>query len=77
MQLLRGLKYPRPRDPFYRLTWVNYDPNMISNQMPSKMQDEFNYPFTNFNGRTVDVWEWISNFIPHFIMGVIACPCWD
>ena len=26
---------------------------------------------------TVDVWEWISNFIPYFIMGVITCPCWD
>ena len=22
-------------------------------------------------------WEWISNFIPHFIMHIITYPCWD
>ena len=22
---------------------------------------------TQFNGRTIEFWEWISNFIPHFI----------
>ena len=35
--------------------------------MPSKVWDEITYPFPNFNGVTVEVWEWISNFIPHFI----------
>ena len=38
------------------------------------------YPFTNFanfNGCTVEVWEWISNFIPHYTRCVIAYPCWD
>ena len=25
------------------------------------------YSFPNFNGATVEVWEWISNFMPHFI----------
>ena len=29
--------------------------------------NEVTYPFPNFNG-TVEVWEWISNFIPHIIM---------
>ena len=24
------------------------------------------YPFQNFNGATVEVLEWISDFIPHF-----------
>ena len=24
---------------------------------------------------TIEVWEWISNFIPHFIMDVIINPC--
>ena len=28
--------------------------------------DEITYPSLNFNGTTVEVWEWISNFIPHF-----------
>ena len=41
------------------------------------MWDEITYPFPNFNGCTVEVWEWIGNFIPHFIMGVITYPFWD
>ena len=30
------------------------------------MWDEFTYPFSK--AAAVEVWEWISNFIPHFIM---------
>ena len=40
--------------------------------MPNKVWDEITYPFPNFNG-TVEVWEWVSNFIQHFITDVIAC----
>ena len=25
------------------------------------------YPFPNYNGATVDVWEWMSHLIPYFI----------
>ena len=39
--------------------------------MPCEMWDEITHQFPNFNGFTVEVWEWISNFIPHFVMGVI------
>ena len=35
--------------------------------MPSKVWDEITYPFLNFNGSTVEVWEWLSNFIQPFI----------
>ena len=28
------------------------------------MWDEITYPFLNFNGATVEVYEWISNFTP-------------
>ena len=28
---------------------------------------EITYPFPNFNSCTIEVWEWISNFIPHLI----------
>ena len=28
------------------------------------MWDEIPYPSTNFNGCTVEVWEWINNFMP-------------
>ena len=45
--------------------------------MSPKVWDGIIYPFPNFNGTTVEVWEWISNFIPHFIMDIIAYPCWD
>ena len=26
---------------------------------------------------TLEIWEWICNFIPHFIVDIIAYPCWD
>ena len=29
-------------------------------------KDDFTDPFPKFNGTAVEVWEWISNFIPHF-----------
>ena len=32
--------------------------------MPSKVWDEFTYPFPNYDGAAVEVWEWISNFTP-------------
>ena len=31
--------------------------------MPGIVWDEITYPFPKFNGITVEVWEWISNFI--------------
>ena len=52
-------------------------PAWISNHMSNKAWDEITYPFPNFNGCTVDGWEWISNFIPHLIMDVVTYPCWD
>ena len=42
--------------------------------MLKKVWDEITYPFPNFNGFTVEVWEWVSNFIQHFIMDVITYP---
>ena len=41
------------------------------------MWDEITYPFLNFNGATVEVLEWISNFIVHFTEHVITYPCWE
>ena len=34
------------------------------------MLDEITYPFNNINGTTVDVIEWIGNFIQHFKFGM-------
>ena len=40
--------------------------------MPGKVWDEITYPFLNFNGCIIEVQEWTSNFISHFIIDVIA-----
>ena len=37
------------------LTWINLNPNIV--------WDENIYQFPNFNGCTVEVWEWIRSFI--------------
>ena len=39
----------------------------MNKQVPRKW-DEMTYPFTNLGGATVEVYEWISNFIPHLDM---------
>ena len=45
--------------------------------MPSKLWDDIIYPFPNLNIYTIAVWEWISNFIPHYVMHVITYTRWD
>ena len=40
--------------------------------MPSKVCDNITYPFPNFNGATVEVWEWICNFILHITIDPIT-----
>ena len=35
--------------------------------------DEIIFPFSNLNGCTVEVWRWISNFIPLIIMDLTHC----
>ena len=45
--------------------------------MTYKVWDEITYPFPNFKGTTFEVWEWISNFILHFMVDMITYPCWD
>ena len=39
--------------------------------------EEITYPFSNFNGATIEVWEWINNSIPYFTGHVITYPCWE
>ena len=39
---------------------------------------EITYAFANFNGETVEVWEWLlSDFIPHFTEHMNTYSCWD
>ena len=57
---------------------INYFiPVWINNLMPIEMRYESTYPFLNFNGTSIEVWEWISNFLSHFILNVITHACWD
>ena len=39
-------------------------PAWIINYIHYKVWDGITYPLPNFNGATVEVWEWISYFIP-------------
>ena len=45
--------------------------------MPSKVWDEITFSFPSVNGYTIELWEWIGNFIIHFMMGVISYQRWD
>ena len=65
---MSGLLFPLPGEPFTYLTLILA---WISNHMPSKICDEITYPVPNFNGCTVEVWEWISKFIPQVYDGYI------
>ena len=51
-----------------------YIESIFNTPRPSKTRGEITFPFTNFNGCIVEVWDWIGNFIPHFIMDVITDP---
>ena len=59
------------------LTWNNLNPTTIDIRLLIKVWDEINHRFPNYNDCTVEVWEWIGDFILHFILSVITCPCWD
>ena len=56
---------------------TNMYPAWRCNHICSKVWYETTYSFLNFNGCTVEVWEWISNFMPHFMMRVVTYTCWD
>ena len=44
----------------------------IINHIHYKVWDEITSPFQNFSGEAIDVWEWGSNFFPHFTGYVIT-----
>ena len=74
--LLRWHWDNRTRGPFY-WDWLTFIIAWIRSHMPNKMWFEITCPFPNFNVCAVEFWEWISNFIPHCIRGVIIYPRWD
>ena len=52
-------------------------PSWKSKYIYHKVCDEITYPFSKFKGATVEVWEWISSFLPHFTGHMITYPCRD
>ena len=58
------------------LTWFTFIPSMDKNYIYCEVWDEITYLFPN-SGYTVEVWEWIRNFIHHCTIHVIIHPCWD
>ena len=70
--LLSDLKKSRADD-HYRAP-VDGFPALVKNHMPGKVLHEITYPFPNFNGYTIEVYEWISNSILRFKMEVITYP---
>ena len=61
----------------YCFVTIVVSPPWISNCIHYEVLDEITYPFLNFNGASVEVWEWINDFISHFTEHVIIFPCWD
>ena len=43
--------------------------------MLCKVGDETIYPFPNFTGATVELWELINNSIPSFMIDEVTYPC--
>ena len=41
------------------------------------MWGEITHSFPNINGATVEVKEWMSIFLSHFVSNVITNPCYD
>ena len=50
------------------LTWIIFNPGMLSNRTLNKVWDEITYLFPNFNGYTTEVWEQVIDLIPHLMM---------
>ena len=70
----RNIQHPGGPFYYYGLTLI---PACVSNHSYHKVWDVIIYPLPNLNGVTVEVWEWISNFIPQSTGHVITYPCWD
>ena len=52
---------------------TSYSNPSMSGHMSSKVWDEITYPLV----QPLKFQEWISNYIPHFMMDVITYLCWD
>ena len=63
--------------PLYQYGGLTLIPAWVSYYIQYQVYDEITYTFPNFIGTTIEVWEWIINFIPHFTGHMITYPFWD
>ena len=61
----------------YNYGWQHVREKLCTVTITCDVWDEIAYHCLNFNDATLEVFEMISNFTPHFIMDEIVCPCWD
>ena len=78
-RILNGCKIKKLESPTCPFYWhgLTFIPAWIGNYIHYRVWDERVYLFPNFNGFTVEVWEWISNFIPYLSEHAITYSCWD
>ena len=57
------------------LTWFNFNPSMKNDNIHYKVWEKITHPFPNLNGYTIEVWDWIDDFIPHLTDHVSKYPC--
>ena len=50
---------------------------LVNNYSQYKVWDKITYSFPNFNSKTVEGCEWISNLMSYFTGHVITYPCWN
>ena len=56
--------------------WGAWIPTWINNHDHYIVWDKITHAILNFNGVTVEVWEWISSSVSHFSRRMITYPCW-
>ena len=56
------------------LTGITFNiiPACISNYIPYNVRGRITFPFLNFNGLSIEMCEWMNNFIPHFTRFVVT-----
>ena len=69
-----NMSVPNPTGPIGTLLFTSFTliPAWIINYIHYKVWDDITFPFPNFNGASVEVWEWMNNIIPHFTEQVIT-----
>ena len=51
---------------------INFNRRMDNQSPVQYVREEITNSLANYDSCIVEVWKWISNFIPHFVMDVIT-----